>query len=50
MISGADEQKTGVGPGGGGGACQTKRANVASPQAHSGQLETDPESAREEPR
>ena len=27
--------------------CQTKRAHVASPQAHSGHLETDPERARE---
>ena len=32
-----------------GGACQTKRANVVSPQAYTSHLETNPEGAREEP-
>ena len=33
-----------------GGACQTERADVVSPQAHSSHLETNPERAREKPR
>ena len=33
-----------------GGACQTQRADVVSPQAHSRHLETDPERAREKQR
>ena len=33
-----------------GGAGQTKRADVDSPQAHSGRLETNPERVREKPR
>ena len=32
-----------------GGACQTKRVGVVSPQADSSHLETNPEDAREEP-